>query len=644
MPEVLVQLNAAAPSLLTLPVSLEPPGFTSVVVDPSVAISMLEALHSLIERATDAVAEGASRAAAEILSRVDRHITQLINSSQFGRLRVFRVRSWTAERMISTTFEDLNSAARESRLFLLTPGETLPRVLQQALVSSELLSIDRETVASIGLNCSPTSAQSCLAAVSRASKLAGPGPRARLLSQIRTADPTPWRSAFRFLCHGEAAAKVNMAPLLRPNTSELGELLRSLLDRRGDGWRVLPEAISDALTGELARALSVENWGDAEIAEQLGGASDEDLALTKDMSIEAKQRLLLDVQDRATWRRLPIHSFVDETSGALSQNAFLQSDYPLPAILTGKVQLVRRSPDRNIAAQQLKFVEAWGPTALITIALEQSNPHEYATAILDALDVVDQLLPPLIEDLRRTPWLALASGPAKPDDVLDLPEDVALAASQLLTNQAERCFVTTTMLPPDIIARPAWNHIKGLVQTSTAALNGLALMIEGDPTIAVVADWQLEVTPIGILIELAKSGVELPLRSWPLFAAAASRFSAAEIEAQLLPALRGPLSADSLRAVLLRITEYDKSVADGARHAARKLFTFCLQLAGGGHFGPTQHGRGDITNAFLRVQPAQLPGAVDRYGGHVDVDRRFGCGRQSLFDDDVMYGLVVGQY
>jgi hypothetical protein len=56
-------------------------------------------------------------------------------------------------------------------------------------------------------------------------------------------------------------------------------LLRSFLHRRGESWRVLPEEICDALTGELARALGVENWGDSEIAEQLSEVSDEDLAL-----------------------------------------------------------------------------------------------------------------------------------------------------------------------------------------------------------------------------------------------------------------------------------------------------------------------------------------------------------------------------
>ena len=80
-------------------------------------------------------------------------------------------------------------------------------------------------------------------------------------------------------------------------------------------------------------------------------------------------------------------------------------------------------------------------------------------------------------------------------------------------------------------------------------------------------------------MQLAMSGFDLPLRSWPLFPSTARHFQVADIEARLLPQLRGPMSADNLRAVLQRITSYDRSVADGMRQLARRLFAFYLKAA-----------------------------------------------------------------
>ena len=579
-PEILSELNSATSSLLILPSSLEPPGFAGTELNATTAIDLLVALHSLIETATEAVTDAASRAAAEILSRTGRHISELINSSQFEILPVFRVRNWKAERMVSVSYKDLILAEREYRLFLAIPGETLPRLLQQVLVDFELLSIDRETAASISLNAKPISSESCLLAVSRASRLAGPGPRAKLLAQVRTADPTASRAAFRFLCHGVATARSRMEPLLRTNTSELGELISSLLHRRGEGWRVLPESISDALTGGLARVLGVQNWDDSEIAEQLGDASDDDLALTRNISDEAKLRLLLAVHDRALWRRLPFHAFVDGHFGPVDHNAFLQSDYPLAIILAGTVRLVCRSLDQNLAAQQEKFVDPWGPGPLIATALEQPNLHRFSSAILDALDnIPDPLLAQFTDNLRGKPWLKLTSGPTRPEDILELPEDVAGEAERLLTNQGERTFVTAAMVPLEIRSRHAWNHIKRFIQTGGDALEGLALILEGDLFIVLVPDWGAVVIPIDDFVQLAASGFDLPLRGWPLFAATARHLPAVDIETRLLPKLRGSLSGDSLRTILQRISEYDKGVTDIQRQPARKVFAFYLQAA-----------------------------------------------------------------
>jgi hypothetical protein len=69
VPEVLSHLNSAALSLLIFPSSLEPQGFASTMLDASIAQDLLAALHSLVETAGDTVADAASRAAAEIISR-----------------------------------------------------------------------------------------------------------------------------------------------------------------------------------------------------------------------------------------------------------------------------------------------------------------------------------------------------------------------------------------------------------------------------------------------------------------------------------------------------------------------------------------------------------------------------------------------
>jgi hypothetical protein len=568
-PEVLARLNSAVPSLLILPSALEPPGMARSELDGTAAIELLMALHSLVETATEAVADAASRAAAEVLDRTGRHVTALINDPRFGRLRVFRVRSWKVERIISASYGDLVSADRERPLFLSRPGETLPRVLQQVLVDRELLSIDREIAISININCNPVSAESCLSAISWAYTLAAPDARARLLKQIRTADGTRFRTEFRFLCHGSANAKQKAAPLLVTDTSELGELLRPLLDRRGENWRLLPEAISDELTGELRRALGVESWSDAQIASQLSDASDDDLAFATSISDAARRRLLLAVQDGTTWRRMPVHHFADGRLGSLDRNSYLQSDYSVSAVLAKKVRLVNRSRDKDVAAQQAKFVESWGPLALIATTLEELKPHQFSNAILDALDAAPDGLPAeLIEHLRRKPWLDLSSGPTRPEDILDLPEEVASEAARILANQPERSFVTVAMVPEEIRSRPAWRHIEGLIQSDVGALDGLALMLESDPSAALVPDWLADPLPIDALARLLEWGFDLQLRGWPLLSAAIRNFSTGDIEARLLPKLRGPLSAGNLSIVLQRIAEYDKGASpDYSAHA-----------------------------------------------------------------------------
>ena len=579
-PEVLVQLTAAVPSLLILPSILEPPDYARTELDAATAIELLAALHSLIETATDSVVDAASRAATEILSRTGRHVIALINDQRFWPLRVFRVRSWKAERFISVSYKELISANQDHRLFLSSPAETLPRLLQQALIDREILSIDREISLSINITCDAISAGSCLQAVYLANTLAAPEARARLLKQIRNADGRRFRTEFRFLCHGSANAKQNAAPLLVANLSELGELLRPLLDRRGENWRLLPEAISDVLTGELRRELGVESCDDTQIASQLNQASDDELALANDISDAARRRLFLAIQDRVTWRRLPVHHFVDGRSNSLDHKSFLQSDYPVPAILGSTVRLVQCSPDEAVAAQQQKFVESWGPVVLIEIALEEAAPHRFSNAILDALDdAPDQLSAELIQRLRQKPWLGLSSGPTRPEDILDLPEEVASEAGHILANQPERSFVTAAMVPSEIRTRRAWKSIEGLIQSDSAALDGLAMMLDGCSSAALAPDWLNDPVPIDAFKRLSVSGFDPQLRGWPLFAAALRKFSIEEIEVRLLPKLRGPLTGDNLRIVLQRIAEYDKGASHDLRQSARKVFAFYLRAA-----------------------------------------------------------------
>ena len=193
------------------------------------------------------------------------------------------------------------------------------------------------------------------------------------------------------------------------------------------------------------------------------------------------------------------------------------ADWPVPFSLAGAVPILKPLAGRKAAERVKGLVDPWTPEAQLHVTLTQPEPHIFWREILDALGQLKSK-PPV--ELNKVKWLADRQGGAwSPADLLDLPEEVLVAARGLSDAGAGLPFLPLSDLARDLRDDPGFEALRssGVLPDESDSIDALLLMVEDMVPLARMG----EVTGEGAdaLAVLARQGADLILHGWPLLAA-----------------------------------------------------------------------------------------------------------------------------
>ena len=319
----------------------------------------------------------------------------------------------------------------------------------------------------------------------------------------------------------------------------------------GGQWSLIPE--------ELADALPRNRWTQANIAEidaktlvdemgRTGQAIEEPEAF----SVEERGEILSRIENEDLWRRLPLHTTVDDrpvsaTEGVYLAPSRLDRDDPL----TCEATLIALSENAHVADKQKRWLRPLDDVARIQIALRTPDPARHWRCIMNALNRLPDDIPMDLEDLLRTTvWLPTTHGaPVKPEDVIDLQETLQDEAHRLVAEHRVSngpCFAVPKDLDAAVQVHEAWPLIrkKGF-SSDSEGLDRLGLLLADLPNYH-IGTWPLQPPPD--VTELLARYDDLP--GWRLLQMAVESFELETAGAKLGPALSQAINVEKLAKVL----------------------------------------------------------------------------------------------
>ena len=330
-------------------------------------------------------------------------------------------------------------------------------------------------------------------------------------------------------------------------------------------WGVMhKDAQWSLVDGELANTIPRNRWTGANIAEIDARTLIKELLGTgrgidepEVFSVEERDEILSCIEDEELWRRLPLHTTLAGTSVSeareqvyLAPSAGVRDGHEDP--LTREAILIAPSQNVRVSEQQKHWLPPLDDRARIEIALDAVKPDGYW---LDIMDALGHLSIPLEEDtqrrLRNTAWLPTTHHePAKPEDVIDLPEGLCDEAHRLVAEHRKAngpCFAVPDDLEPAMRDHGAWWRLREVCFSSgNAGLEHLGLLLEDLPNYR-IGKWKEP--PRTDVIGLLARYDGLP--GWRLLETVATDLSDSEAAwDQLGPALSRAIEPQRLAAVL----------------------------------------------------------------------------------------------
>ena len=410
--------------------------------------------------------------------------------------------------------------------------------------------------------------QACLAAVgcSNTGRLGAIDDRLKLLEHANDpgADENA-RRGLRLLLHGSLGHRLNGAKLWVGRHNQ------------HFAWNRLWDAMHDAaqwsrVPARLADAVPRSRWTQADIVEIDARTlldklrkTRQDIEAPEEFSQEEREEILSHIDHEDLWRRLPLHTTLDQRLVSAIDEVYLAPDDTChKGPLSREAILIAPSRNPDIANQQKRWLRPWDDHARMKIALGTEDPSQYWRSVMDALNN----LPALVDDdirelLRSKAWLptdcsVLRSPPVKPEDVIDLRGSLGDESHRLVAEHRSAhgpCFA----VPDDIIAEVrdhrAWERVRNEGFSSDfAGLERLELLL-GDLPDYHIGAWQRQPKPEEV--ELLSCCELLPGWRLLLETAATESFNLETAWNHLKQALSNEIRTERLVEVLNWLSEDD---------------------------------------------------------------------------------------
>jgi hypothetical protein len=517
---VLRALACAERAPICLPRHWLPAEVEGPTLDTDKAHALIAALKPLLER--DRQVDAAGAAALAILRRIE-SLEAAVNHRELRALPVVRVLDGTGMRMLNLA--ELDAAARERRLFRDHPqARKLLRLVANALPRSAAFLLPNATAGALqdtsgdvatnaALTLHDLDPRAVCALVRKAEAFGLPPTRAALLNSIFCNDPES-RDALRLLAAGDGRARDDRFKLiaLRESAPALDALIERLTVKSG-GNALVPADVMDTLDRAKLCHLSIAILEGAELGELLVRQTGELTPPGLDRA-GAEAILCAGIPDELL-KKLPI--FPTKQGGWFRpENVYLPNpDWPVSDGLGAIVPVLARLEERKARDRAEALVARWSPEAQIAFCLDQPKSAHFAAEILDTLESIDR---PDVNRLRSTQWLTDRSGSTwRPEDVLDLSEDVLAAARRALGDDLP--FLPVSDVDPGIREHPGFGALRGkdILPDTKGSVDRLLLIIQDARPVAFIGKATEELARA--LTQLATAGIELPLPGWPLLSA-----------------------------------------------------------------------------------------------------------------------------
>ncbi|GGY37654.1 sacsin N-terminal ATP-binding-like domain-containing protein [Parvularcula lutaonensis] len=518
---VLRALASAKGAPICLPQEWLPDEVKGATIGAHAVHSLIAALQPLLE--TDGQADSASAAALAILRRIE-SIEAALEHPELPALPVVKALDGIRTRRLSLA--ELYGASREQRLFRDHPqARRLLGVAANALPESETFLLPSAAASALldANGSAPTNAvfrlhdldaRAVCALVRKAEALGPPQARANLLNAIFS-NELESRDALLMLAAGDRRAHENRFRLnaLGQSAPALDALI-ARLTANSEPVILVPSEVMDTLDRAKVRHLSIDTLEGAWLGDLLVRHADE--LATQGLDHAAVEAILCAGIPDEHLKQLPI--FPTRQGGWARPDSVYRPnpDWAVARGMTAIVPLLGEFEEPRARERAEALVERWSPEAQIAVCLGQSEPIRFSTEILDALASIEA---PDADRLRRAKWLRDRSGNAwAPEDVVDLSEDVLVAARRVLGDDLP--FLPVSDIDPRIREHQGFADLreKGVLPDDMGSLDRLLLIIEEARPVAFVGGATDEL--VQALAQLADAGVDLPLPGWPLLAAA----------------------------------------------------------------------------------------------------------------------------
>lgn len=517
---VLRALAQAQNAPLCLPRAWLPEGTAdSPTLDAANARPLIAALQPLF--ANEARGEAAGAASLAIVRRL-KNLETALADPELRQLPVVRALYGSGSRLLSLA--ELDATAREGLLFRDTPPEKrVLGLLADALPGSNAFILPNAVAAALqDVSHSPSvrptfrlaslDAGAVCSLARRAEAFGPPQARAALLNSIFT-DDADKRDALRALAAGDRRALDPSVKLeaLRETAPALDALISQLIATSAQD-ALVPSEVIDTLGRANSNKLSIATIEGAELGDLLYRHAEE--LPERGLDLKAAESILCAGIPEELLQKLPI--LPTTQGGWTSPNDLYQSnpDWPVPASMTAFVPMLGSAMEQKAKKRAKELVRHWSPEAQIAVCLSQPEPTRFAVEIIEALARVDR---PDLDQIGRVPWLLDRRGRAcKPEDVLDLSDEILTAAQQALGDDLP--FLPVSAIAPTLRDHPGFVALRdrGVLSDEAGSLDGLLLIVETSRPVAYMGEVNEELA--GALTDLAVAGAVLPLTGWPLLA------------------------------------------------------------------------------------------------------------------------------
>lgn len=452
-------INSLSTDVFIVPDFLDSEHEASAPISLEDAVTILTALDKLLRLDETSIGtdESAEKVIHSLLSRLRESSRESSKElyRRCGDLRLFCAYDLKSNKVVLKSRNELTQLYGQSRLFMLKGPKNIPnsfglgRELSD-VTKDEILYVTREVKDLLFDHrlddCNPESVLTCL---SKYPLLAAESMRLGLLHKLTSASLEKSESirGFRYLLHG-SCNDTGHVPLWKITThadSVWLKLWKEYETTERPEWSILSPILSGELSDRNKRDLNIDDISPERILSDFGESIINIDFTALHLTKSEREEILLRVDQRDLWRKLPIHLTVDGSLTSIDDNCFLEGTQNLPESF--EVTEIVRISDSDGYRRQKEFIGELDAGKLIKAALQQAQPQDYEELILQQLIHLYETSEQPSSDTKqalanpKTPWLSLESGkPVSLAYLLNIDHEQWPEASDLCQNEATECY------------------------------------------------------------------------------------------------------------------------------------------------------------------------------------------------------------